>query len=101
MTRRRARRAGAARYPIGTVALYGPDDKITTKIVAAVRTRKGWTSPWAAIARSVPSGRASRGAGERNDAAQPQNAGVILSEPRAAPSNRFRISDSGFRIERH
>ena len=23
-------------YPIGTVALYGPDDKITTKIVAAV-----------------------------------------------------------------
>ena len=25
-----------AEYPIGTVALYGPDDKITTKIVAAV-----------------------------------------------------------------
>jgi hypothetical protein len=30
-----------ARYPIGTVAFYGPDDKTTTKVVAAVIRRKG------------------------------------------------------------
>jgi hypothetical protein len=29
------------RYPIGTVALYGPDDERTTKIVAAVIKRQG------------------------------------------------------------
>lgn len=29
------------RYPIGTVALYGPDDKTTTKIVAAVFHHEG------------------------------------------------------------
>lgn len=29
------------KYPIGTVALYGPDDKITTKIVAGVVKREG------------------------------------------------------------
>jgi hypothetical protein len=28
-------------YPIGTVALYGPDDRVTTKIVAAVIRRPG------------------------------------------------------------
>ena len=29
------------RYPIGTLALYGPDDRRTTKIVAAVIKRDG------------------------------------------------------------
>ena len=29
------------KYPIGTVAFYGPDDKITTKIVAGVINREG------------------------------------------------------------
>ncbi len=28
-------------YPIGTVALYGPDDRVTTKIAAAVILRDG------------------------------------------------------------
>jgi hypothetical protein len=28
-------------YPVGTVALYGPDDRVTTKIVAAVIRRPG------------------------------------------------------------
>ncbi len=31
----------AAQFPVGTVALYGPDDKITTKIVAAVIKHEG------------------------------------------------------------
>jgi hypothetical protein len=30
-----------AEYPIGTVALYGPDDKVTTKIVAGVIANEG------------------------------------------------------------
>jgi hypothetical protein len=30
-----------AKYPIGTVALYGPNDQITTKIVAGVIERDG------------------------------------------------------------
>ena len=30
-----------AKFPLGTIALYGPDDKRTTKIVAAVIIRKG------------------------------------------------------------
>ena len=32
------RKSKQAEYPLGTVALYGPDDKITTKIAAAVMT---------------------------------------------------------------
>ncbi len=32
----RFRHESGIQYPIGTVALYGPDDKVTTKIVAAV-----------------------------------------------------------------
>lgn len=31
----------AQKFPIGTVALYGPDDRVTTKIVAAVIKRAG------------------------------------------------------------
>ena len=30
-----------AQYPIGTVAMYGPDDKTTTKIAAGVIVRDG------------------------------------------------------------
>ena len=30
-----------ARYPVGTVAMYGPDDKTTTKIAAGVILRDG------------------------------------------------------------
>jgi hypothetical protein len=33
---RKAQQSRTAQYPIGTVALYGPDDKLTTKLVAAV-----------------------------------------------------------------
>jgi hypothetical protein len=29
------------RYPLGTVAFYGPDDKVTTKVVAGVVRREG------------------------------------------------------------
>jgi hypothetical protein len=32
---------GEVRYPIGTVALYGPNDKITTKIAASVILHRG------------------------------------------------------------
>jgi hypothetical protein len=39
--RREARHADQAKYPIGTVALYGPDDKTTTKVAAAVIRREG------------------------------------------------------------
>jgi hypothetical protein len=35
------RHADPAKYPIGTVALYGPDDKTTTKIAAAVIRSEG------------------------------------------------------------
>jgi SEC-C motif len=34
-------RKGAPQYPLGTVALYGPDDKTTTKIAAGVILRDG------------------------------------------------------------
>ena len=36
-----SKKAGKGKFPIGTVALYGPDDKITTKIVAGVVIRDG------------------------------------------------------------
>jgi HEAT repeat protein len=36
-----ARKASSTRYPVGTVAYYGPDDKRTTKIAAGVITREG------------------------------------------------------------
>jgi hypothetical protein len=29
------------RFPVGTVALYGPDDKVTTKLAASVVLREG------------------------------------------------------------
>ena len=35
------RKKAAPQYPIGTVALYGPDDKTTTKIAAGVILRDG------------------------------------------------------------
>lgn len=31
-----ARKSGSGKFPVGTVALYGPDDKTCTKIVAGV-----------------------------------------------------------------
>ena len=31
----------SGKFPLGTVALYGPNDKITTKIVAAVFKKEG------------------------------------------------------------
>ena len=43
MTRKRISRSakGPPRFPVGTVALYGPDDKKTTKIAAGVIVRAG------------------------------------------------------------
>ena len=35
------KKTGSGKFPLGTVALYGPDDKITTKIVAAVFEQEG------------------------------------------------------------
>jgi hypothetical protein len=70
MSHPKGKKAKAARYPVGTVALYGPDDKVTTKIVAVAPTRRGWTSPSAATARSATSGRANRGAGDGSEAAR-------------------------------
>jgi hypothetical protein len=31
----------SSKFPLGTLCLYGPDDKVTTKLVAAVITRLG------------------------------------------------------------
>ena len=43
MTRKRISRSakGPPRFPVGTVALYGPDDKTTTKIAAGVIRHEG------------------------------------------------------------
>ena len=38
---RRQGSPGPARFPLGTVALYGPDDRVTTKIVVGVIRQEG------------------------------------------------------------
>ena len=38
---RRDRSSSGPQFPIGTVALYGPDDKVTTKIAAGVIIAEG------------------------------------------------------------
>jgi len=38
---KKRRQQGQPKFPIGTVALYGPDDKTTTKIAAAVIRHEG------------------------------------------------------------
>jgi hypothetical protein len=37
----KSRSAGHGKFPVGTVAAYGPDDKTTTKIAAGVILREG------------------------------------------------------------
>lgn len=36
-----AKKVGHGKYPLGTLAMYGPDDKTTTKLVAAVFKEEG------------------------------------------------------------
>ena len=38
---KKRKRRKPPQYPIGTIALYGPDDKITTKIAASVFLKEG------------------------------------------------------------
>src|ERR1051326_4714585 len=36
---------GEPEYPVGTLAIYGPDNKVATKLVAAVFSRPGQREP--------------------------------------------------------
>ncbi len=41
MSKKKRKPQPKPQYPIGTVALYGPDDKTTTKIAVGIITKEG------------------------------------------------------------
>jgi hypothetical protein len=45
MTMLKSRSQSSARYPAGTIAFYGPDNKLATKLVASVLDRAGDRDP--------------------------------------------------------